>query len=267
MAIQITERFDVGFHFDLERPQRDYTYMVTGTENEGEVESIVESTVPGFRGSLIVKDYSAKHEGAGVWEVVVHYEHPSLGARKILETDDPAEFSFEIGGQNEKIYLSKQTIASYPSSPTPRDFGKALNVNETGVDGADVLKRTLAFSYRKAFPPGSLTAAFIFGVYSYAMTVNSATWKGFAAGEVLFLGCQGGERGTQNPVLTFRFLASPNRTGEELATGIVGNAKGWEYIWAYFERIADPAKAMVRRPKQVNVEKIYETSDFNGLPI
>jgi hypothetical protein len=243
--------------------------MVTGTENEGEVESIVESTVPGFRGSLIVKDYSAKHEGAGVWEVVVHYEHPSLGARKILETDDPAEFSFEIGGQNEKVYTSLQTINRYiPSGAALQDFKQAINVNETGVDGTDVQKRTLALSYRKAFAPGSLTAAFISGIYGYALTVNSAPWKGFAAGEVLFIGCQGGERGTQNPVLTFRFLASPN-----ISSWVIGDiggiaAKGWEYVWASFERNADATgKAMVRRPRQVNVEKVYETSDFNGLPI
>ena len=89
-----------------------------------------------------------------------------------------------------------------------------------------------------------------------------------AAGECLFLGASGSKRGEEDWEITFRFAASPNRTGITVGdiTGIA--KKGWEYLWVRYADAEDAAaKALVKKPVAVYVEKVYEDGDFSGLGI
>ena len=64
---------------------------------------------------------------------------------------------------------------------------------------------------------------------------------------------------------TFRFAASPNRTEITVGEFPGVSKKGPEYMWV---RYADaPAKAIVKEPVAVYVEKVYEEGDFAGLGI
>ena len=98
--------------------------------------------------------------------------------------------------------------------------------------------------------------------------VNSAPYKGFQAGECLFLGASGSKRGEEDWEISFRFAASPNKTG--LSVGDIGgiDKKGWEYLWVRYADAEDPAaKSIVKRPAAVYVEQVYEYGDFSGLGI
>lgn len=96
--------------------------------------------------------------------------------------------------------------------------------------------------------------------------VNHAPFKGFAAGEVLFLGASGSQRGQEDWEVTFSFAASPNVTG--LAVGqITGIAKkGWEYLWVRYEDAVD-AHTLVKQPAAAYVEQVYPYGDFALLGI
>jgi hypothetical protein len=68
--------------------------------------------------------------------------------------------------------------------------------------------------------------------------------------------------------ITFRFAASLYRTGIVVGeiTGIA--KKGWQYMWVrYADAEDDAAKAIVKKPVAVYVEKVYEEGDFAGLGI
>jgi hypothetical protein len=97
--------------------------------------------------------------------------------------------------------------------------------------------------------------------------VNDIPFKGFAAGEVLFLGASGSQRGDEDWEITFNYAASPNVTG--LMVGDIGpvSKKGWEYLWVRYEDAEDEdAMCVVKRPVQVNIEKAYEYGAFVTLP-
>ena len=96
--------------------------------------------------------------------------------------------------------------------------------------------------------------------------VNNAGFKGFAAGEVLFLGASGSQRGEEDWEITYRFAASPNVAGLTIGdiTGI--NKKGWEYIWVRYAD-AEDEKVLVKQPIAVYVEKVYDEGNFAGLGI
>lgn len=49
-------------------------------------------------------------------------------------------------------------------------------------------------------------------------------------------------------------------------TGI--SKKGWEYLWVRYVDAEDAAaKAFVKKPQAVYVERVYEEGDFSGLGI
>jgi hypothetical protein len=89
-----------------------------------------------------------------------------------------------------------------------------------------------------------------------------------AAGERLFLGASGSQRGTENWETTFRFAGSPNRTGIQIGS-ITGIAKkGWEYLWVrYADESDESARAFVKKPVGAYVERAYEEGDFSALGI
>ncbi|MBL8747065.1 MAG: hypothetical protein JNK58_12015, partial [Phycisphaerae bacterium] len=107
----------------------------------------------------------------------------------------------------------------------------------------------------------------------FALTgkVNSDPFREFQAGEVLFLGASGSKReasGGEDWEITFRFAASPNRTGIVVGpiTGI--SKKGWEYLWVRYEDAEDAAaQAIVKRPVGAYVERVYSEGAFSGLEI
>ncbi len=105
--------------------------------------------------------------------------------------------------------------------------------------------------------------------------VNNATFRGLAAGECLFLGASGTLHGTETDTettgdweITYRFAASPNKTGITIGS-ISGIAKkGWEYLWVRYADVEDmDAMAMVKRPVAAYVEQVYEDADFGLLDI
>jgi hypothetical protein len=110
----------------------------------------------------------------------------------------------------------------------------------------------------------------------YALTgkTNNAAFKGFAAGEVLFLGCSGTKRGDQQWEITFKFAASPNVADfcadwpADVKPSAAVPKKGWEYVWVRYRETEDTnAAAMTKKATSVYIEQVYGTGNFAGLGI
>jgi hypothetical protein len=68
-------------------------------------------------------------------------------------------------------------------------------------------------------------------VFALTGRVNNSAFKGFAAGECLFLGAAGTKRASGDWEITFRFAASPNVTGLTIGD-ITGIDKKDSRLWA-----------------------------------
>ncbi len=113
-----------------------------------------------------------------------------------------------------------------------------------------------------------MTGAYKSTLFFLTACVNNDAFKGFAPGEVLFLGASGTQRGQEDWEITFKFAASPNATGLVIGeiTGI--NKKGWEYLWVRYADAEDTtAKVLVKKPIAVYVEQVYPMAAFAGLGI
>jgi len=175
-------------------------------------------------------------------------------------------------GGTQHITQSRATVNAYaPSGETPPDFQGAIGVTDNGVEGVDVTVPVYHFSETHYLDDAVVTPAYKGTLFSLTGKVNSASFKGLAAGECLFLGAAGSKRGGSGGgdwEITFRFAGSPNVTGLSVGpiTGI--SKKGWEYLWVRYAEVEDEgAQVLVKRPIAAYVERVYDTGNFAALGI
>ena len=245
----------------VESPSVDLIYMVTGTEDDLVVRGLVETTIPAIYLGLVFQTYHIAHQGGGVWEVSVRY-----GQQEPKDTGD-SSFSFDTGGGTTHITQSLATIGSYaPPGKTAPNFQGAIGVTTDSVEGTDITVPIYHFTETHYIPVAQVTPGYKTTLFVLTGRVNAGVFKGFAAGEVLFLGASGSQRGQDDWEITFRFAASPNVSG--LAVGpITGITKrGWEYLWVRYAD-AEDQHVLVKQPIAAYVEKVYPDGDFSGLGI
>ncbi len=262
MPVTIVEKFDsrestVG----IESPNIDLLYVVQGTDDDSVVKATVEATMPAIYSGLVFQDYHITPLGAGVWEVSVRY-----GKKEPKDTGE-SQFSFDTGGGTTHITQSLQTIAKYaPAGKTAPDFKGAIGVTQDSVEGTDVTIPVYNFTETHYIAAALVTGAYKATLFSLTGRTNNAPFKGFAAGEVLFLGASGSLRGEDDWEITFRFAASANVTGLTIGDIVGVDKKGWEYLWVRYAD-AEDQNVLVKKPIAVYVERVYEEGDFSLLGI
>ena len=255
MAITIDERFNSREATEGSSTSTELLYLVQGTEDDLQVKSLVAATAPTVYDGLVRDSFSVTPLGGGVWECTVRYV--------LLESE--SQFTFDTGGGTQHITQSLQTIGGYaPPGFTAPNFQGAMGVTTDSVEGTDITVPVYSFTETHYISGALVTPAYKAALFFLTGKVNGAAFKGFAAGEVLFLGAAGSKRGTDDWEITYRFAASPNVTGLVVGpiTGIV--KKGWEYLWVRYAD-AEDQYVLVKRPIAAYVEQVYELGDFSGL--
>lgn len=161
------------------------------------------------------------------------------------------------------------TIGSYAApGRTAPNFRGAIGVTPDAVEGIDVTVPVYHFSETHVIPSSLVTLGYKAALFFLTGRVNGSPFKGFAAGEVLFLGASGSKRGADDWEISFKFAASPNAVGLSVGN-ITGISKaGWDYLWVRYEDAEDTvAKALVKRPVAAYVERVYPWGNFASLGI
>jgi hypothetical protein len=264
MSIVVAERWNSRRWQAGDTPGVELEFIITGTDDDSAAMSAVLGAAPAYYANLPRKGRPALERlGDLAWQATVRYGG--------LETQDFGLISteFEVGSQTTKIMQSLATVGTYPAPDhTAPNYYGAINVTRDGVEGVDIEIPTYEWTETWRHPNGTVGPSY--GVVLYAVTgrVNSAAFRGFAAGEVLFRGATGRKTREDAWEITYRFAASPNATGLTVGpiTGI--SKKGWEYLWVVYEDYEDDtAMKLVKRPAAAYVEQVYPTADFSVLGI
>ena len=129
----------------------------------------------------------------------------------------------------------------------------------------DITVPVYNFSETHYLADAAVTGSYKSTLRSLTGRVNNASFKGFAAGEVLFLGASGSKRGDDDWEITFRFAASENRSSITVGdiTGVA--KKGWEYMWVRYADAEDAtAKAIVKKPVAVYIGRSTRKASSQG---
>ena len=175
--------------------------------------------------------------------------------------------SFDTTGGTRHLNKSLSTISKTPAGAM--DYGGAIEVDGDGnVNGVDVTMPVMTFSETHFFKPSKITTEYKKKVFLLTGKVNKAVFKGFAIGEVLFLGASGRRTGTSADDLweiTYKFAVSPSMSNIEVADGLsVTQKAGWDYMWVKFgEKVINGA--ITKTPVAAYVERVYEAGDFSDL--
>ena len=194
------------------------------------------------------------------WRVIVNWSlrggQPSSGLN----------YSFTIsGGSFHRNYAISQT--SYGADAP--DVGEAINFDGKDVKGVTVpAQPSLEFSIETKKAASAVTNAYLSTVSDLVYKTNNATFEGWAADEVLFMGLTGSRTGDDEFTLNFKFGRNENRTGQTVA-GIGGVAfNGWDYVWVRWKKKPDPGvgvNAMGADAMGVYVAKVHNSGAFSGL--
>ena len=249
------------------KPKAEIAYVVLGATDEADVRSLALAQIPtdyqGLYRATITLD---ERLNATTWKVVASFEAPEPQQQENPEST----FAFDTGGGTQHITQSLSTVGRYgPSASTA--LGGAIGYDGQNVAGVDITVPVYQFSETHYLAPASVSQPYKLTLFGLTGAVNSAPFRGFQAGEVLFLGASGSRRGVDPDdkwEITYKFAASPNQAGLSVG-GISGIQKrGWDYLWVqYGDDVDATAKVLIKKPVAVYVEQVYQFASFAGLGI
>lgn len=212
---------------------------------------------PVASGTFRLIDYGVDPIGPSFWIGQGSYEQK--------RPDDNPSFSFELGGGTAKILVSKEVIASYGTSPPTCDG--SIGATADGVEGCEIFVPSYSWSEIWRFNPADADATYRNKVKALlAAPVNNATFRGYPAGEVLFMGATGSQTGQNETEVTFKFSQSPNVTSLTVG-GLTGIAKkGWEFLDQRFTE-AVVNNILVKTLQFIYIHRVYDSGDFTTLNI
>jgi hypothetical protein len=214
---------------------------------------------------LMAESYSVSFLGDNAWQLTINYAKD--GAE---DGNAPLKRSrsFDTTGGTQHLTQAYAEARFGTGAPDQR---RAIGVDSNGVNGVDIVVPQLQWQESYDVPNSYVTDGYIRGVSGVTGTTNNAAFRGFEAGEVLFVGCSGSqewddEKGRGPWSLSFRFVASKNVTGETIGDISGVSKKGHEYLWVRYEDAVD-SNVLLKKPKAVYVNKVYRESSFSALGI
>lgn len=246
-------------------------YIVLGTDNDIAARDALEAEAPANYANLPRQSVQVEPLGPSLWDGVVRYALAGGGGGGGLPTGE-SSFQFDTGGGTQHVTQSLATLQRVPApGMVAPDFQGAIGVSADGVEGIDITVPVYHFAETHYKPDSAITGAYKGVLFNLTGKVNGDGFRGFAPGEVLFLGASGAKRGSGTEAdweITYRFAASPNVSG--LSIGPIGGItkQGWDYLWVrYSDQEDTAAKALVKRPIAAYVERVYESGSFVALQL
>lgn len=234
------------------------------------------------------------HVGSGFYEVTASYANTSFGL--IDQSDKPDTFVTDDGtvllfggltidttGGTEHVVQCPlwSTERSFPDGEAPFMEG-AVNVVGDKVNGVDITMPSFAFTETYSVSAdrlltrgrdGKTWTPWMETLHKHTGKVNSKKFRVFDAGEVLFMGARTQVTpGQTNAQVTLSFSVRRNIVGTADEPYFVGQQieidrkDGWDFLWIEYEDVAE-GDALLKRPKYVYIDPVYERVDFRVLGI
>lgn len=236
-----------------------YRYKAAGEHDDGTVVAYaLSATAPilftSF-GSLFRGNVQVEPDGHKQYTVTVPYSPTKMDTGAVA-------FRFDTTGATINVKAAKEHIDSYPAG-TPADPHKgSIGVTKDGdVEGAEIVVPALKLTYSFKHAAGVITESHARSLASFTGMVNSSTFRGFAAGELLYMGSTGEDGTDTEASVDYHFVASANATGLTIGDITSIAKEGHHYLWIEFKNEVEDGEPAVQ-PKRVHIERVYDSVDF-----
>lgn len=251
-------------------------YAALGYANADDVSALAAGSLGGTTSaagrSFRCVAYDVSHTDGDCWEVTLQYE-TDVNEEEGEEQDDNPEplkrsRSFDTSGATTHLNVGLSESRFPPNAPNMRS---AIGVDGETIAGVDIVIPQLQWAETYDVPHRFVSAAYVRNMADITGKVNSDGFRGFAAGEVLFLGCSGSQQADDDKgngpwSLSYKFSASRNEAGIQVGP-INGITKdGHDYLWAYYGSKVEN-NTLFRVPQYVYVTRVYKRTSFAALGI
>lgn len=221
--------------------QYEIKYFVLGPASKQEAKDAVFNDAPtnyeGLSRSTVKFD---GFDDEGNSEFTVTYEKKSTTSSS---TDEEVTVSFDCGSGTRHITtaISQKLVWQKPGT-AQKNAKNFIGWNgksgaDSVIEGVDVPFAQPRETYSKKMPLSQLTTAFRRKVLSMVGSVNSAKWKGWNKGEVMFLGCSYSGSTAEEVTVTFNFSIQVSES-VVIADGVPKITKeGYGYLWTMTDTI------------------------------
>ncbi len=241
-------------------------YLVSDAANEAEARAAVLADAPATLNGLPIDDIDIEEEpGTDLYRASVRYAEASGSA----PASSGPTLTFRVAGGTTHTKQTLQTVRKYPTTSAP-DMQGMIGVTQSGVEGVDIITPTYEFSETHEFAGAAVTNAYRGTLFTLTGCVNDAPFRGFAAGECLFMGASSTyNAAAETWSITFDFACRPNKTALPVGSFTI-EKKGWEYAWTRnIEQVVGTGtnQVLTQVPQFVYVERVYESASFSALGI
>ena len=245
-------------------------YIVFEADNEGAALSAARSKAAGesFEDMELDGVEVTERVNKDTWKVKAIWKSEGEEEEDDDDEEESSSFAFDTGGGTMHRNQSLKTVSKVPNDAP--DFNGAIEVdNEGNVNGVDVTMPVLNFTETHTMNGSRVTTSYKKNIAALTGSVNSSGFRGFSAGEVLFLGASGTKRSKKANApweITFRFAVSPNQSGLSVGKLKVSQKKGWDYLWVrYADKVSQNKKNLIKEPVAAYVEQVYPYGNFGNL--
>lgn len=183
------------------------------------------------------------------------------------EEEEEATVNFDCNTGSAHVNMALETVKNCFGF----DTGGAISWNgkqgaESEISGTDIAVATLTETYTKRIKVKKLTNSFRRKIAELTSCINSSSFKGWSAGEVMFCGCSftAPEKGAEEVTVSFNFAIRPN---EKIV--VQGKEYGWKYGWDYLDIVVDKPTFENGKPsikeQAINVLRVYRFANFSSL--
>ena len=265
MAIVMVELFDSReMEIAIGRNSIELRYGVFGSFDDVEIDLHVAENLPTTFSGLPLQKHRITPQGGGVWFATASYS-----SDEVREVGEDVT-SFNTAGGTTHITQSIATVYSGKAdgvTDDPPDFKGAIGVNGDSIDGVDIAAGSGSYTVTHFFEDNDVTNDFVNKLVKRKPFVNSAPFRGFSAGEVLFLGAAGSQRGENAWEVTFNFVISENVDDYVIQGCETPFAKdGHDYLWIVYQD-AKNSNNFIKKMKYFYIEQVYDRGDFSELEI
>jgi hypothetical protein len=242
-------------------------YLVHGATSEEEAFALLRTTAPSFIGNLALSSYEINEvKGGGAFTYDVNYVQSASSGLDGNGTAQEPQYGFNTGSASAKMTTPLSHQGKYPSDTATQYEG--IGWNGEKYEGVEIAKANPTESYTITISKSKVTTDYKKKLVELAFTVNNEKFKGWEAGECLFIGANISQSGDNDCTIVFNFAISLNKTENFTILGIeIDKKDGWDYAWGLPSKGDHKDKTIILTGKAAYVDRVYERKDFKELGI